>query len=684
MGKECKQDVEKLCSTSLPIHNCLWEHRKEIGSACHAVLDPCSIQGHTKSKACETARRYKDTLPANEAQAMERLLQKIDQVAARSGTQYWMAAGSSIGGLLHHSRIPWDDDMDVYVLESDMPKLFKAVGNDIVIHERLEGKVWKAFGHNATPIRNLGWSWPNVDIFPITCNDSLCSEQAVLQRDSKIWMRKDWIFPLVQRPFGRLSLPFPNKHTELVEERYSKNVGSNCVIGGLLHSKERFFASHKASYNCSDLHFYPIFATDPKTTPWLSNPEFTVEHLKDGNDTVLSSVIFDRGNEVRRYYADGLIGVIDSAISFTLPAAPNKKHRLRPVPYLLQERQSYLENFANRSAEELNREVMPMLNRVEVSNKYGASAPRSTLKVVAWNAERGTHYQVFSSFSSNADIVILNEMDWGMARSGNVHTTPLMADQLEMNYAYGVEFMELTNGNAGEINATVGLINDVGYHGNVVLSKWPIVETKVIRLHPLYDHLFKEKSTGQDRGERRLGGRMVLFTLTRMRDDLDLLVISAHGHGGAKRPRLIEDAHHICHEMNQFSSAKIVLLGGDLPGVLVRTLASECETLPLRETNEHNGPRGRPKPTCRVDCSNGGPPRARDLNEETGLWRVGHCRCRIKHSKRYIHISKRRMESTSASVIIPSLNSQQTFCTKINELKITPRFHRIVFAYKHK
>jgi hypothetical protein len=103
-----------------------------------------------------------------------------------------------------------------------------------------------------------------------------------------------------------------------------------------------------------------------------------------------------------------------------------------------------------------------------------------------------------------------------------------------MNYAYGVEFLELTNGNAKEINATKGIRNAVGYHGNAVLSKWRITDASIIRLHPLYGELYKEKTNGMAAGERRLGGRMALFATTHLGDN-SILLISVHSHTGSKK-----------------------------------------------------------------------------------------------------------------------------------------------------
>jgi hypothetical protein len=69
----------------------------------------------------------------------------------------------------------------------------------------------------------------------------------------------------------------------------------------------------------------------------------------------LPSVTFVDDMEMKRSYADGLIGVEGAAISFFTQPSPN-----RLVPFLNEERESYRTNYANRSAEALNLEVMPM------------------------------------------------------------------------------------------------------------------------------------------------------------------------------------------------------------------------------------------------------------------------------------------------------------------------------------
>lgn len=84
-------------------------------------------------------------------------------------------------------------------------------------------------------------------------------------------------------------------------------------------------------------------------------------------------------------------------------------------------------------------------------NACTASSAES-LKVIEFNAERGIKWlETAYKFQSeddlkDADIILLNEMDIGMARSENLHTTRMLAYALNMNYAWGLEFVELTRG----------------------------------------------------------------------------------------------------------------------------------------------------------------------------------------------------------------------------------------------
>ncbi len=69
-----------------------------------------------------------------------------------------------------------------------------------------------------------------------------------------------------------------------------------------------------------------------------------------------------------------------------------------------------------------------------------------------------------------ASVALLSEMDLGMARSGNRHTTRDLAESLGAGYAFGVEFVELGLGFGREIIDNAGLGNAGSLHGNAVVS----------------------------------------------------------------------------------------------------------------------------------------------------------------------------------------------------------------------
>ena len=136
-----------------------------------------------------------------------------------------------------------------------------------------------------------------------------------------------------------------------------------------------------------------------------------------------------------------------------------------------------------------------------------AGAPPAELQVVMFNAERGSRFEGIRELLTShpalrdADVLLLNEVDWGMARSANRHVTRDLAAALGVGYAFGIEFLELTKGEAGELDAPGD--NTRSLHGNAILSRWPLVQPRLLRL-PL-------RCSWAVGSQARLGGRMALL-----------------------------------------------------------------------------------------------------------------------------------------------------------------------------
>lgn len=86
-----------------------------------------------------------------------------------------------------------------------------------------------------------------------------------------------------------------------------------------------------------------------------------------------------------------------------------------------------------------------------------------------------------------ADVLLLTEVDCGMARTGNLHVARELGERLGMAYAFGPAFRELTRGKRLEQLRTRGRQNAKGLHGVAVLSRLPILRAWAIPLPACYD-----------------------------------------------------------------------------------------------------------------------------------------------------------------------------------------------------
>jgi len=130
---------------------------------------------------------------------------------------------------------------------------------------------------------------------------------------------------------------------------------------------------------------------------------------------------------------------------------------------------------------------------------------RDGIRVVNWNIERGLRLPEVIDFldSQKADLLILQEADLNARRTHFLNIADEIARNLEMNYVFGREFQELTQGRFAS----------PAYHGQATLSRWTIQNPRVMRFrrqsnfwHPRW--FLPNVSLFQE----RLGGRIALVT----------------------------------------------------------------------------------------------------------------------------------------------------------------------------
>ncbi len=136
------------------------------------------------------------------------------------------------------------------------------------------------------------------------------------------------------------------------------------------------------------------------------------------------------------------------------------------------------------------------------SNAQDARAQQAaSIKATAWNIERGLRLEgIIAALREHAslrdsDVLMLTELDYGMARTGNHFIAREIAEALKLNYVFAPCYLALNKGSG--LESEVAGENEQSLHGNALFSRYPLHEAHSI---PLPNG--KDKMRGK---EKRLG-----------------------------------------------------------------------------------------------------------------------------------------------------------------------------------
>lgn len=179
-----------------------------------------------------------------------------------------------------------------------------------------------------------------------------------------------------------------------------------------------------------------------------------------------------------------------------------------------------------------------------------------TIRVVDWNIERGLKLPAILDFllAQDADLLVLQEVDVNARRTHCLNIADEIARSLRMDYVFGCEFEELTEGSR----------TSPAYIGQATISRWPLVNSRLI--------LFQRQSTfwnprwwvpGMRPFQERLGGRVALLTEMRVAGR-SLAVYNLHLESRGQDELRLSQLHQVFDDAQKFLPQMPVLVAGDV------------------------------------------------------------------------------------------------------------------------
>ncbi len=187
------------------------------------------------------------------------------------------------------------------------------------------------------------------------------------------------------------------------------------------------------------------------------------------------------------------------------------------------------------------------------------SSRAESLRVVAWNAQRCCDPEASAALlrATGGGIFLLSELDLGMARSQQRHTSRELALRLGCGYAFGVEFLELGLGDVQERAAHAGLENSIGYHGGAILSSRALVEPSLVRIER------SGRWFDGGLGERRVGGRVSVLCKLPIGGSL-VAFASLHLESHSDPDERAAQLEAVLDAIDEFAPGAPALVGGDV------------------------------------------------------------------------------------------------------------------------
>jgi endonuclease/exonuclease/phosphatase family metal-dependent hydrolase len=184
------------------------------------------------------------------------------------------------------------------------------------------------------------------------------------------------------------------------------------------------------------------------------------------------------------------------------------------------------------------------------------SWPRSSIRVLDWNIDRGSKLPEIIDVldTSNADVFLLQEVDINAHRTHRLNIAQEIARKLRLNYVFGREFVELSQGSKAS----------PAYHGQATLSRWKISNSRIIRFQR-QSNFWKPRWFKPNLGtfQERLGGRIGLVSEIAMQG-LTIVTYNLHLESRSDDNLRLAQLNEVLQDGATYDPSRLLILAGDL------------------------------------------------------------------------------------------------------------------------
>lgn len=183
---------------------------------------------------------FKETGFFEEKEAAIKHLRDVDEILFTEGVDYCIMFGTLLGAYRHDDLIPWDDDLDIIVFDTDKfekkcQSLFEERGyivpQDVRIVEGGERRCgFRIHAEQGLPVTGQSLTFPWVGVWEPDTKNNLMT----LPPEEFSYSLEDF-FPLQRRAFLDFSVSVPKCSEKILKQYYGDDCMEVCVLHDLDH-----------------------------------------------------------------------------------------------------------------------------------------------------------------------------------------------------------------------------------------------------------------------------------------------------------------------------------------------------------------------------------------------------------------------------------------------------------------